>query len=124
MAARKLRTKLIHIASHLLEANPDDMDVADGQIFVKGTPEHKISIKRLAGICHWNPTQLPEDMDITLEAMHVYSFPLAKPPDEHDRVNSSNTYGFIGEVVDVTGQLGGYNFQWAWASGFCAGTSL
>ncbi len=28
---------------------------------------------------------------------------------------------FIGEVVDVTGQLGGYNFQWAWASGFAAG---
>ena len=28
---------------------------------------------------------------------------------------------FIGEVVDVTGWLGGYNFQWAWASGFCAG---
>lgn len=28
---------------------------------------------------------------------------------------------FIGEVVDVTGWLGGYNFQWAWASGYCAG---
>jgi predicted flavoprotein YhiN len=28
---------------------------------------------------------------------------------------------FIGEIVDVTGQLGGYNFQWAWASGFAAG---
>ena len=28
---------------------------------------------------------------------------------------------FIGEVVDVTGQLGGYNFQWAWASGYAAG---
>ena len=28
---------------------------------------------------------------------------------------------FIGEVVDVTGQLGGFNFQWAWASGYVAG---
>jgi predicted flavoprotein YhiN len=27
---------------------------------------------------------------------------------------------FIGEVVDVTGHLGGFNFQWAWASGFAA----
>ncbi len=27
----------------------------------------------------------------------------------------------VGELVDVTGQLGGFNFQWAWASGFCAG---
>ena len=28
---------------------------------------------------------------------------------------------FVGEVVDVTGWLGGYNFQWAWASGWAAG---
>jgi len=31
---------------------------------------------------------------------------------------------FIGEVVDVTGWLGGYNFQWAWASGFVAGQAI
>jgi predicted Rossmann fold flavoprotein len=31
---------------------------------------------------------------------------------------------FIGEVVDVTGHLGGFNFQWAWASGFCAGNAI
>lgn len=31
---------------------------------------------------------------------------------------------FIGEVLDVTGHLGGFNFQWAWASGFCCGESL
>jgi predicted flavoprotein YhiN len=31
---------------------------------------------------------------------------------------------FIGEVVDVTGHLGGHNFQWAWASGFCAGQAV
>jgi predicted flavoprotein YhiN len=28
---------------------------------------------------------------------------------------------FVGEVVDVTGWLGGYNFQWAWSSGWVAG---
>lgn len=31
---------------------------------------------------------------------------------------------FIGEVVDVTGWLGGYNFQWAWSSGFAAGQNI
>ena len=31
---------------------------------------------------------------------------------------------FIGEVVDVTGWLGGYNFQWAWASGFACAQGL
>ncbi|MGA3125083.1 MAG: NAD(P)/FAD-dependent oxidoreductase [Candidatus Korobacteraceae bacterium] len=31
---------------------------------------------------------------------------------------------FIGEVVDVTGHMGGYNFQWAWASGYSAGQAV
>ncbi len=31
---------------------------------------------------------------------------------------------FIGEVLDVTGELGGHNFQWAWASGVACGQSL
>ena len=31
---------------------------------------------------------------------------------------------FIGEVLDVTGHLGGFNFQWAWASGFCCGQAV
>jgi predicted flavoprotein YhiN len=30
----------------------------------------------------------------------------------------------IGELVDVTGWLGGYNFQWAWASGHAAGSAI
>ena len=34
--------------------------------------------------------------------------------------NNESLY-FIGEVVDVTGHLGGYNFQWAWSSGYVAG---
>lgn len=39
---------------------------------------------------------------------------------------SKHTHGlyFIGEVVDVTGWLGGYNFQWAWASGRAAGMAV
>ena len=31
---------------------------------------------------------------------------------------------FVGEVMDVTGHLGGYNFQWAWASGYAAGCNV
>jgi predicted Rossmann fold flavoprotein len=39
-------------------------------------------------------------------------------------VNKFPKLYFIGEVVDVTGWLGGYNFQWAWASGFAAGNDV
>ena len=31
---------------------------------------------------------------------------------------------FIGEVVDITGWLGGYNFQWAWSSGYTPGLAV
>ena len=36
-------------------------------------------------------------------------------------VNNQQGLYFIGEVLDVTGHLGGFNFQWAWSSGYCAG---
>jgi predicted flavoprotein YhiN len=41
-------------------------------------------------------------------------------------MESKKTRGlfFIGEVVDVTGWLGGFNFQWAWASGAAAGRAV
>lgn len=49
--------------------------------------------------------------------------------DTHDlssRTMESNISGlfFIGEVIDVTGHLGGFNFQWAWSSGFAAGEAV
>ncbi len=40
-----------------------------------------------------------------------------------EATNESGLY-FIGEVVDVTGHLGGFNFQWAWSSGYAAGEAV
>ena len=40
------------------------------------------------------------------------------------QVNRIPGLHFIGESVDVTGWLGGYNFQWAWASGYCAARAM
>ena len=39
-------------------------------------------------------------------------------------VNNRKGLYFIGEVLDVTGHLGGFNFQWAWASAYVAGIDL
>ena len=46
--------------------------------------------------------------------------------DLSSKTMESSTSGlfFIGEVVDVTGHLGGFNFQWAWSSGFVAGKAV
>ncbi|MDC0432242.1 NAD(P)/FAD-dependent oxidoreductase, partial [Hyphomicrobiales bacterium] len=37
-----------------------------------------------------------------------------------ESINHQGLY-FVGEVLDVSGHLGGFNFQWAWASGYIAG---
>jgi predicted flavoprotein YhiN len=39
-------------------------------------------------------------------------------------VRTVNGLYAIGEAADVTGWLGGYNFQWAWSSGWCAGAAV
>ena len=43
---------------------------------------------------------------------------------QQTRESKQNGLYFIGEVVDITGWLGGYNFQWAWASGWAAGMAV
>ena len=43
---------------------------------------------------------------------------------QHDGGTQVPGLYFIGEVVDVTGWLGGYNFQWAWSSGWAAGEAV
>ena len=49
-----------------------------------------------------------------------YVFKSSNPSKTMMSKNNEGLY-FIGEVVDVTGHLGGYNFQWAWSSGYVAG---
>lgn len=44
---------------------------------------------------------------------------------EHEHIHIlANRITHAGEVMDVTGHLGGYNFQWAWASGHAAGLAV
>ncbi len=80
-----------------------------------------------------------QEFENTLELLHAWPFPPAGTegyPKAEVTLGGVDTAGlssktmesrtvpglyFIGEVVDVTGWLGGYNFQWAWASGHAAG---
>jgi len=84
----------------------------------------QLSLKELTAIDHalkdwnipWDGTEGYRKAEVTLGGVDTACL-------------SSKTMGalktpglfFIGEAVDVTGPLGGYNFQWAWASGYCAG---
>ncbi|MCF5848033.1 NAD(P)/FAD-dependent oxidoreductase [Aeromonas veronii] len=49
------------------------------------------------------------------------SAPTRSPPKPWEQKKLLTSLHFVGEVVDVAGWLGGYDFQWAWSSGWVAG---
>ncbi len=88
------------------------------------TPLQKFSYNRFNEIArqlqHWqikpNATEGYRTAEVTLGGIDCDE--LSSKTMESSKVQ--NLF-FIGEVVDVSGWLGGYNFQWAWSSGWCAG---
>ena len=69
-----------------------------------------VSLRRVAGVCHWNPESLPEGMEPGLSTVAYYAAPGLQPPDEDDRVASSAAHGFVVDVAVVeiderTGQV-------------------
>jgi 2-furoyl-CoA dehydrogenase large subunit len=124
-ATRKVKEKMKKIAAHLLETNPEDIETKEGKFYVKGSPDKSILARHIAGTAHWNQSALPEGMDVGLYASSLLSMPASQPPDQLDRVDSSNTYGFIAEaiVVEVDPETGQVQFL-KWASVHDAGTIL
>jgi 2-furoyl-CoA dehydrogenase large subunit len=110
MATRKLKEKVLYLAAHLLGSSPEDLIIEKGTVVDSTNSKKRMPLRRVGGTAHWNPERLPDDMEAGLEAHAVFRFPLAGPPDAQDRVNASNTYGFILEVALVevdrdTGQV-------------------
>jgi len=101
LAARKLKAKLVEYAAHLMDRPAEDVEFRDGGVHLKRGKGPSYSIKDLAGRAHWNTESLPEGMEPALQATAVFGFTVAKAVDAEDRVNSSNTYGFIAEVMAV-----------------------
>jgi 2-furoyl-CoA dehydrogenase large subunit len=84
-----------------MEVPADQLEFRAGAVSPKSGKGVSYSIKDLAGRAHWNTTSLPEGIEPGLQATAVFGFDVAQPVDEQDRVNSSNTYGFIAEVMAV-----------------------
>jgi carbon-monoxide dehydrogenase large subunit len=71
LASRKLRTKLLDAAAHLLEANPDDLELSDRRFSVRGSPERSVELATVAEevlLGH----RLSEGMEPGLEERAVY----------------------------------------------------
>src|SRR5881409_675954 len=101
LAARKLRAKLVEYAAHLMDVPANDAEFKDGAVRLKHGNGPSYTVKDLAGRAHWNTESLPDGMEPGLQATAVFGFTVAKAVDAEDRVNSSNTYGFIAEVMAV-----------------------
>jgi len=101
LAARKLKAKLVAYAAHLMDLPPDSLEFRDGAVRPKRGKGPSYSVKDLAGRAHWNTESLPAGMEPGLQATAVFGFDVARAVDAEDRVNSSNTYGFIAEIMAV-----------------------
>src|SRR5438034_3101886 len=101
LAARKLKAKLVAYAAHLTDVPAESLEFRDGAVRPRSGKGPAYSVKDLAGRAHWNTESLPEGMEPALQATAVFGFTVAKAVDAQDRVNSSNTYGFIAEVMAV-----------------------
>ena len=88
LAAQKVAAKMQAIKDHL----GDD----------------SLSLRRVAGIAHWNPEALPPGMEAGLHETAFYAAPNLAPPDDADRVASSAAHGFICDiaVVEVSRETG------------------
>jgi carbon-monoxide dehydrogenase large subunit len=92
VVARKLRDKARHIAAHLLETSPDDLEWADDRWRVRGAPERESTIQDIAFAAYTNH---PEGMEAGLEGVHYYD-----PP------NMTYPFGSYVVVVEVDADTG------------------
>ena len=63
-SSRALREKIVSIAAELLEAAPQDLELRDGAVSVKGTPSITLSFEELARIVAEEPERLPDDVEV------------------------------------------------------------
>ncbi len=74
-AAVEVRRRLVALAAHLLEADPSDLEVSEGQIGVRGVPSTNLPIQEVAQVAYWGTHQLPPDLELGLGAVGSYSGP-------------------------------------------------
>jgi aerobic carbon-monoxide dehydrogenase large subunit len=72
LAARKVADKLREVAGYLLDAEPDEIELADSRATIRSDPDRSMSIAEVAHIIHLRPERLPAGADPVLEAVASY----------------------------------------------------
>lgn len=105
LAANKLKGRIAEYAAHLLNATPENLRFANGQIWVAGHEEKGIPFSRVCGNFHWSPAlvqkALGKNTTLALQEMQFWSPEVLEAPDEGDRVNTSAAYGFALDACGV-----------------------
>jgi CO/xanthine dehydrogenase Mo-binding subunit len=101
-AAGKVREKMFRIAAHQLEASPEDMELADGMLRVRGVgdPEKAMSIADVGMKAYWYKADLPEDMESGLEGSFTYDHPYTTLPND-ERTDLGTFYPMMAHAVHV-----------------------
>jgi 2-furoyl-CoA dehydrogenase large subunit len=86
--------------SVLLEADPDQLELAEGKVRVKGDLGRSAEFRHAAGVVHWNPGSLPEGASARLYEEAAFT-PRARAATRDEKINSSLCYGFVVEIVAV-----------------------
>ncbi|WCB96696.1 Carbon monoxide dehydrogenase large chain [Baekduia alba] len=82
-ASERVRERMLQLAGHLLEVNPDDLEVGGDRVFVKGSPNSGMSIAEVAGVAGYATHSLPEGFEPgSLEATATYDSPTDLLTDE------------------------------------------
>ncbi|MEX2253927.1 MAG: xanthine dehydrogenase family protein molybdopterin-binding subunit [Acidimicrobiia bacterium] len=74
-ASLAVRDKAVEIAAHLLEAAPEDLEVEDGKVSVRGTPTRGVTMTEVANLAYNTPGELPDGIAPGLEATVAYEAP-------------------------------------------------
>ena len=67
-ATLAVREKVLNVAAHTMEASPDDLEIENGGVFVRGTPSRSMSMKDVATLAYRNAGELPPEIGAGLEA--------------------------------------------------------
>jgi 2-furoyl-CoA dehydrogenase large subunit len=100
-AARKARSKLLAAAAQQLEADPSDLEIKDGTVFVKGVPASARSIADVARPAYYTLSNRGADFEPGVDAIAYYANPLANMPDKHNRVRAQMNFANSAHVVVV-----------------------
>jgi CO/xanthine dehydrogenase Mo-binding subunit len=91
---------MFKIASHLLEVSPDDLELVNGRVAVKGKPSSSLSIADIGMKAYWYKFDLPPDMESGLEGSFTYDHPFTSAPRD-DRKDLGVFYPIMGHAAHI-----------------------